>query len=234
MNLAGGDSRERLLAAAWDEAGEPYPLPGCPELQLRPFSANALRRAASMDLRCLGGNFEEALAALRPRQALAELEALAWLLTADLGTVLGAMRSGTWARELERFELAAGYWKPFRAEMGRVLALVQAAMFDTEDKPKPPSPPGRGVSEEAEPPAHLLKPGILAGLAFALREKVGRPVDEVLEWVPACQLFQLAHCLQWGNSTIWTVDPSAISVEADAWAGGAPEADPGYGQEIAF
>ncbi len=232
MNLASGDTREQLLAAAWDEATAPYRVPDL-TLSLRPFSANVLRRAGTMGLRCLYGPFATTLASLRPTEALGELEALAWLLSADLGEVTAAMRSRTWAAALDRFELPRPAIAPFRAEMVRVLALIDAAKFEVEDKPKPASPPGKGTPPEPEPPAHQIRPGILATLAFALAEKFGRPADEVLEWVPACQVFQLAHCQQWANPTIWTVDPSKVA-ELAPHEMIEPEADPGYGTEIDF
>jgi hypothetical protein len=232
MNLFSGDERDRLLAAAWDEATAPYQVPGT-TLLIRPFSANVLRRAGTMGLRCLYGPFAEVLAALQPSEALADLEALAWLLTADLDGVRATMRSRTWATTLEAFELPRGAIGPFRDEMVRVLALIDAAKFEIEDKPKPPTPPGRAPVEEPDPPAHQIRPGILAALAFALAEKVGRPADEVLEWIPACQIFQLAHCQQWGNPSIWTVDPSRVAT-VDPWEGAAPEADPGVGEAIEF
>lgn len=232
MNPGRGGDRDRLLAAAWDEATKPYQVRGS-TLLIRPFSANVLRRAGTMGLRCLCGPFAEVLAALRPSEALAELEALAWLLTADLDEVTATMRSGTWAAVLETFELPREAIAPFRAEMGRVLALVDAAKFEIEERPKPPTPPGRAPIEEPEPPAHQVRPGFLAALAFSLVEKVGRPVDEVLEWVPLCQIFQMAHCQQWGNTSIWTVDPGRVA-ESDPWEGIAPEADPGMGEAIEF
>lgn len=233
MNLLGHDERERLLAAAWDEACAAYPLPGFPALRLRPFSANALRRAATMSLRCLvGDDFRAALAGLSPSVALGEIEALAWLLSADLEEVRSAMRQRAWASALDRYTLPLAAVAPMRAEMARVLALVHATLFTTEEKPKTPLPSGRSLPPEPEPPAHLVAPGTVATLAFALAEKVGRPADELLEWIPACQIFQLAHCLQWGNTQIWTVDPSKIA--EDPYEGLEPDPDPGFGEEIAF
>lgn len=232
MNLTSGDTREQLLAAAWDEATAPYRVPDT-TLLLRPFSANVLRRAGTMRLHCIHGPFATTLASLRPTEALGELEALAWLLSADLGEVTAAMRSRTWAAALDRFELPRSAIAPFRAEMVRVLALIDAAKFEIEDKPKPPAPTGKGAPPEPEPPAHQIRPGILATLAFALAEKFGRPADEVLEWVPACQVFQLAHCQQWANPTIWTVDPSRVA-ELEAWEGAEPESDPGFGEQVEF
>lgn len=232
MNLTSGDSREQLLAAAWDESTRPYQVPGS-TLSIRPFSANVLRRASTMGLRCLHGPFAATLAALMPSEALGELEALAWLLSADLDEVTAAMRSRSWETALDRFELPREAIAPFRAEMVRVLALIDVAKFDIEEKPKPPTPTGKGTVPDPEPPAHQIRPGILATLAFALAEKFGRPADEVLEWVPGCQVFQMAHCLQWSNPTIWTVDPGKVAELAE-WEGEAPEEDPGVGEAIAF
>ncbi len=234
MRLSGGDPRETLLAAAWDEAAALCPLPGFPSLSLRPFSANALRRAETMGLRCLGGDFRRVLAALPPGRALHEIEALAWLLAAPLEEVLAAMRTRSWETALDGWELPRAALAPFRAEMVRVLGLVRAAMFTAEAKPDPPLPAGRRRADEPDPPAHLLHPGTVATLAFALAEKYQRSADELLEWVPVCQVFQLAHCQQWGNTRIWTVDPGGPDPAADPLMGAAPEPDPGFGEDIAF
>ena len=232
MNLALADDREALLAAAWDEATAPYPVPGT-TLLIRPFSANALRRAGTMRLRCLWGPFGEMLAAMRPTEALVEIEALAWLLSADLETVKAAMRTRTWQAELSAWELPRGVLRHFHEEMVRVMALIEAAKFDIEEKPKAPAPVGRSAPADPEPPAHQVRPGMLATLAFALADKVGRPADELLEWVPVCQIFQLAHCQQWGNPTIWTVDPVKAAALAPHEAI-EPAADPGFGEAIEF
>lgn len=234
MIAASDDSRERLLAAAWDEVCEPYALPGYPSILLRPFSANTLRRASTMRLLCLAGDFREVLAALPPSRALGEIEAVAWLLTSDLDALRAAMRAQSWETALDHYELPREAIAPFRDELVRVLALLTAAMFATEEKPAPSPVAGRGTHEPPDPPAHLVSPGLLATLGFSLAEKVGRPVDETLEWVPACQLFQLAHCLQWGNTAIWTVAAGAIPEGVDPWEGIAPGPDPGYGDAIDF
>lgn len=232
MNLAGGDARERLLSAAWDEATTPSLVPGT-TLFFRPFSTNALRRATVIGLHCLAGDFTETLSRLPPSVALGEVETLAWLLSADLDTVRGAMRRGTWARELETYELPHGALGHVRVELARVLALVQAAMFAPEEKPAPPLPVGKAPPPPPDPPANLIRPGVVATLAFTLAKEFGRPADELLEWVPVCQIFQLAHCLQWGNSQIWTVDP-AHTPELAPHEIAEPEPDPGFGESIEF
>lgn len=230
MNLA-ATPREVLLGAAWDEAAGPYCLPGYDALSLRPFSLNALRRAATMELICVRRDFAAVCQALPRRRALYEIEALAWLLCEDLDIVLAAMRCGGWIAAVEAYSLPREAWGAFRAEMERVLTLLQAALFEVEVKPEPPSPPGR---TGAYPPPHLIAPGVLSTLAFSLAGKVAQPPAQILEWMPACQAFQLAHCVQWGNSAVWTVATDALSPEADPWGGAVPDPDPGFGEEVEF
>lgn len=229
--ILAGDSRDALLGAAWDESDEPYQVPGS-TLLIRPFSLNVLRRATAMGLRCVRGDFAGTLRDLPPREALYEIEAIAWLLCENLEGVRADFRMGTWRAALDAYMLAAGDWKPFRDEILRVLTLLQASLFDVEKKPVIPL---RGKSpEEEEPPAHLIRPGVVAGLAFSLAEKNQTTPAHLLEWMPACQAFQLAHCLQWGNSTVWTVDPSAITAESDPWNGVDFTPDPGVGVAVDF
>lgn len=229
MNLA-ASPREVLLGAAWDEAVTPYRLPGYEALWLRPFSLNALRRAGTMELLCVRRDFVEVCQALPPSRALYEIEALAWLLCEDLDTVLAAMRAGEWAAAVEAYSLPREAWRAFRAEMERVLTLLQASLFEVEAKPSPPST----RATEDEPPVHLIAPGVFSTLAFALSEKTAQPPAQILEWMPACQAFQLAHCAQWGNPNVWTVDTVAPAPEADPWAESAPDSDPGFGEPVEF
>lgn len=229
MNLV-GDAREALLGSAWDEASEPYSVAES-TLLLRPFSLNTLRRAGVMGLRCVRGEFAATLRALPPREALREIESLAWLLCEDLDLVRAHFRQGTWLAAADAYELSVDLWKPIRDELLRVLTLLQASLFDVEKKPAL-SFSGK-LPVEDEPPAHLISPGIIAGLAYALAEKAGTSPAHLLEWMPACQAFQLAHCLQWGNTTIWTVDPRA-TVTDDPWSAVDLTADPGAGEAIEF
>lgn len=224
------DERERLLASAWDEATGPYPLPGFPEMQVRPFSVNALRRASTMGLCCLSGEIRRICSLLAPSRALRELESLHWLLTAPLDAVRSAMRTQGWEEAMEHHAMPWEAKAPLLDEMERVLALLDAATFDVEAKPEPK---GRKTLEEEEPPAHYVRPGMPATLAFALAEKFGRPADEMLEWVPACLVFQMAHCARVGDPRVWTVDPR-LRVEVAPEEIAAPEPDPGYGEAIAF
>lgn len=233
MNLLGAGERERLLAAAWDEEAVAYPLPGYPDLILRPFSVHVLRRAATMGLACLSGDIRQILGRMTPGRALLELEALGWLLSAPLPVVRSAMRQRTWTLAMDEWSLPVPAHRPLLAELERVLRLMEAAMFDVEEKPDMGPKTGARAAADLEPPAHYVRPSQVAALGYALAEKWGRPVDAVLEWMPACQVFQMAHCLHLGDPRVWTVD-KRLQVELAPEELAVPEPDPGYGEAIAF
>lgn len=231
MNLSPADPREQKLAAAWDESREPYALTDT--LTIRPFSLAALRRAERLDSRLVKMGFAAVKKYLPPRERLAELDKLAWLLAAPLPDVQRALRSEAIPVPLGSV-LSPADRAPFAAEIRRVLALLHAAMFTTEPKPEKPGS-ALDSTDEPSPPASLVSPGVYTSLLYGVAEKIRvDPIDLSEHW-PACQSLQMIHCLQWGNPDVWTVDPSTPKAEqADPWKGQQPEPDEGFGVEVEF
>lgn len=231
MNLSPTDPREQKLAAAWDESREPYALTDT--LTIRPFSLAVLRRAERLDSRLVKMGFAAVKKYLPPRDRLAELDKLAWLLSAPLPDVQRALRSEAVPAILGDV-LEPSDRAPFAAEMRRVLAMLQAAMFTTEPKPEKPGT-ALDASDEPSPPASLVSPGVYTSILFGVAEKIRVDPHALSEHWPACQSLQMIHCLQWGNPDVWTVDPTTPKDDlADPWKGEAPEPDEGFGDTIEF
>jgi len=219
-------TRTDLLSLAFELPAEVYPVGA---LRIRPYRLAAHGRAERLQLLTAAAGIEAARDVLPPTQFYRELDALYWLLSADLDVVRGTFRTrgvaGAWLA-IDAQTLPPASVADFTAEMALLFAMVRASLFDVDDRPTPGD-----TSPPPSPPDDLIAPGLTATMIIALSERLRLDETQLLEWLPFPRIQQYAHAMQFTNPTIWTVAPRALA--PDPYADGVAP-DPGVGEAIAF